>query len=140
MKIAGSSELPLVFRMEARARKVLVRVVKDLPYRLIIGAVFLRENASVISFAAGGGYKPSPESPWVPFISSTGGLSWRKIGGEVVGWRAESRRGNAKVQVAAMKNGATWEHFCAVKPSEEQEKPAEIIEPATQPIGGLVAW
>ena len=100
MKIAGSCELPLVFRPEDRVRKVLVRVVQDLPYGLIIGAAFLRKNGSVISFAAGGGFKPAPESPWVPFISST--PASRKEGGVVAGWRAASRPGNAEVKVVAI--------------------------------------
>ena len=62
MKIAGSCELPLVFRPEHIVRKVLVRVVQDLSYALIIGAAFLRRNRSVTSFAAGRGFKLAPES------------------------------------------------------------------------------
>ena len=58
----------------------------------------------------------------------------------MAGWRAASRPGNAEVKVVAIKNGATWEQFCAVKPSGEQEEPEEIIEPATLPSGGSVAW
>ena len=68
MKNPGSCEPPLVFSPEDRVRKVLVRMVKDLPYGLIIGAAFLRKHGSITSFAAGGGL---PESPWVPFMSST---------------------------------------------------------------------
>ena len=59
MKIAGSCKLPLVFTPENRVREVLVRVVEDLPYGLIIGAAFVRKKGSVISFAAGGGFKPA---------------------------------------------------------------------------------
>ena len=72
MRISGSCELPLVFSPEDRVHKVLVRVVEDLPYDLIIGEAFLRKRGSIISIAAGGGFKPAPEPPWVPFISSTG--------------------------------------------------------------------
>ena len=56
-------------------RKILVRVVEDLPHGLIIEAAFPRKHGSIISFAAGGGFKPAPESLWVPFISSTGASS-----------------------------------------------------------------
>ena len=69
MKISGSCELSLVFSPEDRVRKLLVRVVEDLPYGLIIGAAFLRTHGNIISFAAGGGFNPAPELPWVPFIS-----------------------------------------------------------------------
>ena len=55
-------------------------------------------------------------------------------------WRATSKPGNADVKAAATRNGATWEHFGAVKPSGEQEEPDEINEPATEPIGGSGAW
>ena len=139
MKIAGSCELPLVFRPEDRVRKVLVRVVQDLPYGPIIGVAFLRKNGSLFSSTAGGGLNPAPESSWVPFISSMGVPSSRKEDGEVVGWRVVSRPVNTEIKVAAITNGATWEHFCAVKPSGEQEEPDEMIEPATQPIGSSVA-
>ena len=63
MIFLGSCELSLVFSSEDRLRKILVRVVEDLPYGLIIGAAFLRKNGNIISFKAGGGFKPAPESP-----------------------------------------------------------------------------
>ena len=115
-------------------------MIQDLPHGLIMGAAFWRKNGSIISMAAGRGVKPAPESPWVPFISSTGVPSSKKEGGEVVGWRAASRQGNTEVKVATITIVATWDHVCTVKPSGEQEEPDQILEPATQPIGGSVAW
>lgn len=51
---------------------MLVRLEEDLPYGLVIRAIFLRKHESVTSFTAGGGFKPAQESPWEPFIASTG--------------------------------------------------------------------
>lgn len=66
----------------------MVRVADGFLYGLIIGAAFLRKHGGVIRFAAGGGLKPAPESPWVPFImSSVVGLS-RTVGRKAAGWRA----------------------------------------------------
>ena len=139
MRISGSCELPLVFSPEDRVRKVLVRVVEGLPYGLIIGAAFLRKNSSIISFAAGGGFKPAPESPWVPFISSTSAFSSKTAERKAVSWQA-SVRPNEEVGPATIGGGATWEQFCAVKPPRGEEEPAEIAEMPTQPSEGSAAW
>ena len=69
MKVVGSCEIPLVFAPEDKARNVSVRVVEGLPYGFMFGASFLRKHGSVMNFAEGGGFKPAPESPWVPFMS-----------------------------------------------------------------------
>ena len=69
MKKSGSCDFPLVFSTKDPVRKVLVRVVEDLPYGLNIGAALLGKHGSNISFAFGGGFKPAPESPWVDFLS-----------------------------------------------------------------------
>lgn len=127
IKIAGSCELPLVFHPEGRVRKVVVRVVQDLPYGLIIGTAFSRMNGSVIRFAAGGSFKPAPESPWVPFISSTGVFPSRREGSGAAGWRAARQSSNTEVKAAAITNGETWDNVCAVKPPGDQEEPDEII-------------
>ena len=42
MNIVGSCDIPLVFTPEDRVRRMTVRVVEGLPYRLILGAAFLR--------------------------------------------------------------------------------------------------
>ena len=69
MKNSGSCELPLVFSTKDPVRKVLARVVEGLPYGLIIGAALLGKHGSNISVAFGGGFKPTPDSPWVVFLS-----------------------------------------------------------------------
>ena len=141
MKIAGSCELPLVFRPEDRVRKVLVRVVQDLSYGLIIGvAFFLEEKRKRYQLRSRRGLQASARLTVGTLYLVNGVPSSGKEGGEAVGWRAASKPGNAEVEAAAITNVATGEHFCAVKPPGEQEEPDEIIEPATQPIGGSVAW
>ena len=122
LKISGSCELPLVFSPEDRVCKVLMRVVEDLPYGLIIGAAFLGMHDSIISFAADGGFKPAPESPWVPFISSTGASSSKAAEQNAVSWQASVQTSEAEVEAVAMVNRATWEEFCAVKPLRGEGK------------------
>lgn len=57
----GSCDIPLVFMPEDPVRRMTVRVVEGQPYRLILGAAFLRQHGSVLNFAGGGGFKPAPE-------------------------------------------------------------------------------
>ena len=66
LNVVGSCDIPLVFIPEDRVRRMTVRVVTGLPYGLILGAAFLGQHGSVLNFAEGGGFKPAPESPWVP--------------------------------------------------------------------------
>ena len=63
---------PVKFMPEDRVRRVTVRVVKGLPDGLILGAAFLQQHESVLNYAVGGGFKPAPESPWVPLRSIAG--------------------------------------------------------------------
>ena len=140
MKISGSCELPLVFSPEDRVRKVLVRVGEDLPYGLIIGAAFLRKHESIISFAAGGGLKPAPESTLVPFISSTGASSSEAAEQKAVSRQASVQTSEAEVEAVAMVNRATWEQFFAVKPPHGEGEPGETVEPPKQPSEGSAAW
>ena len=72
MNIVGSCEISLVFMPEDRVRRMTVRVVKGLPYGLISSAAFLRQHGSVFNFPEGEGFRPTPESPWVPLRSIAG--------------------------------------------------------------------
>ena len=72
MNIIGSCDIPLVLMPEDRIRRMTVRMVEGLPYGLILGAAFLRQNASVINFTERGGFKPAPRSSWVPPRSTKG--------------------------------------------------------------------
>ena len=70
MEVIGSVRLPLLFPPDDKVRIITFRVVRKLPYGCIVGASFLRQNASVLSFGNEGGFKPEPASPWVPFVSN----------------------------------------------------------------------
>ena len=129
VRILWWCELPLV----------LSRVVEDIPYGLIIRAAFLRKHGSIISFAAGGGFKPTPGSPWVPFISSTGASNSKPAEKKAVSWQASVQTSEADVEAMAMVNRATWAQFCAVKLPHGEGDPEEMAEPPTQPSEGSVA-
>ena len=98
MRVTGSTTIPIVFVPEDCVRPVRVRVVHSLPYGFILGASFLRANHSVLDFEPGRGFKPAPNSPWVPFL--------------------EGDRGKRKVT-----GGAT--RLCTFNPQEETEDSAE---------------
>ena len=53
MNIIGSCDIPLVLMPEDRIRRMTVRMVEGLPYGLILGAAFLRQNGTVFNFADG---------------------------------------------------------------------------------------
>ena len=115
-----------------------VRVVEGLPYGLILGAAFLREHESVLNFAEGGGFKPAPESPWVPLRSMAGcpKLSERKA----TGWKATPRK-NQEIHAAILGKEATpWERFCAVAPPSAEKEPEGLTEPDTVPKKSEVVW
>ena len=67
MEIVVSTLLPVVLPPEAKARKISVRIVRDLPYAFILGAKFFRCHSSIISLRERKGFQPSPEVPWVSY-------------------------------------------------------------------------
>ena len=72
MRVLGSAIIPIVFVHEDCVRPVRVRVVSSLPYGFTLGASFPRANHSVLDFEPGRGFKPAPNSPWVPFPEGGG--------------------------------------------------------------------
>ena len=67
MDVLGSTSVPITFPPERRTRNIGARVVRGLPYSMILGATFFRNNRSILSFRKNEGFQPSPEAPWVPF-------------------------------------------------------------------------
>lgn len=63
-----STNLPLAPLPEPEVFTTVVRVVRNLPYALILGTSFLRLNHSVISFAWDNVFQPDPTSTWVLFV------------------------------------------------------------------------
>ena len=71
MEVIGSGVIPVVFPPIDRVFRISSRVVRDLPYAVVLGAAFMKEHHSTISFRDKEGFKPTPESTWVPFSSHT---------------------------------------------------------------------
>ena len=68
MRVLGSARLPIVFLPEDCVHNIAVRIVESLPYEFILGARFFYANKSVLNFGTDKGFKPTPASPWVPFL------------------------------------------------------------------------
>ena len=98
MEVIGSCLIPLIFTPVNRVFRVPFRVVRDLPYAVVLGAAFMKENKSVLSFNENEGFKPTPDSTWVPFSPHIAGAA--KSSKEV---------------------SAAWDDFCAGRPAEAQK-------------------
>ena len=68
MPVIGSCTIPLVFPPMDRVYEATASVVQDLPYSVVLGTAFVKENRSIISFDSIGGFKPSSDAMWVPFV------------------------------------------------------------------------
>ena len=62
MRILGSTTLPLKFPAETWVRKITFRVVDGLPYGLIVGADYLRNEEIILDFGPEKGFKRSPNA------------------------------------------------------------------------------
>ena len=102
MEVVGSCLLPLVFAPVDQIFPVKFRVVKRRLYAMVLGAAFMTDNRSIISFDGEEGFRPTPSSSWVPFDPKE------------VGEAAEGAL------------YAKWDHYCAVKPSTDEQEPEEL--------------
>ena len=68
MRVLGSARIPIVFLPEDCVHNIAVRIVEGLPYGFILGARFFYANKSILNFGTDKGFKPTPASPWVPFL------------------------------------------------------------------------
>ena len=68
MRVLGSARIPIVFLPEDCVHNITVRIVEGLPYGFILGARFFYANKSILNFGTDKGFKPTPASPWVPFL------------------------------------------------------------------------
>ena len=67
MEMVGSCLLPLVFAPVDKIFRVKFRLGKGLPYSMVLGAAFIKDNRSIIRFDGEEGFRPTPSSSWVPF-------------------------------------------------------------------------
>ena len=103
--VVGSCLLTLVFAPVDQIFRVKFSVVKGLPYAMMLGAAFMKDNRSIISFDSEEGFRPTPSSSWVLFAPK------------------EVR------EAAAGAMCAEWDHYCAVKPSTDEQAPEKLEEP-----------
>ena len=68
MRVLGSARIQIVFLPEDCIHNIAVRIVEGLPSRFIIGARLFYTNKSILNFGTDEGFKPTPASPWVPFL------------------------------------------------------------------------
>ena len=71
MRILGSTNLSLRFPFETRVRKIMSRVVDGLPYGLIVGVDYLRNEENILDFGPGKGFKHNQNASWIPFLDHT---------------------------------------------------------------------
>ena len=84
MRVLGSATIPVVFKPEDVVHPIPVRIVHALPYGFILGARFFRTNRSILDFEHLKGFKPTPGSPWIPFLDKSSSkprdhASWRRF-------------------------------------------------------------
>ena len=65
----------------------------------------MKDNRRIISFDGGEDFRSTPSSSWVPFAP------------------------NKVAEAAARAMCAEWDHYCAVKPSTDEQEPEELEEP-----------
>ena len=105
MEVVGSCLLRLVFAPVDQIFCVKFRVVKGLPYGMVLGAAFMTDHRSIISFDGEEGFRLTPSSSWVPFAP-------KEVG-----------------EAAAGAMYAEWDRYCAVKPSTDEQEPEELEKP-----------
>ena len=105
MELVGSCLLPLVFAPVNQIFRVKFRLVRGLPYAMVLGAAFMTDSRSIISFDAEEGFRSTPSSSWIPFAP-------REVG---------------EAEAGAM--CAESDQYRTVKPSTDEQKPEELEKP-----------
>ena len=93
MEVTVSHIIPMMFSPVDRVFRISFRIVRDLPYAVVLGAAFMKEYQSTISFLDEERFRPTPELTWVPFSSHT------------------TNSATSSKDVAA-----AWTAFCAIRP------------------------
>ena len=111
MRVLGSTRIPIVFLPEDCIHNIAGRIVKGLPYGLILGVRFFYINKSILNFGTNKGCKPTPASPWVPFLDQN---------------------------MTASNSPSSWDRFCAFSCMTHNEQMPDTIGP-TPPSRHAVA-
>ena len=62
MEVIGSCMIPIMFSPVDRVSHISSRIVRNLPYTVVLGAAFMKEHQSTISVREKEGVRPTPES------------------------------------------------------------------------------
>ena len=101
----GSARTPIVFLPEDCVLNIAVRIVEGLPYGFILGARFVYANKSILNFGIDKGFKPTPTSPWVPFLDQS---------------------------MTASNSPSSWDHFCAFSSMIHKDHMPNTLGPTPQ--------
>ena len=71
MEVIESCVIPMVVSLVDGVFRISFRIVSDLLYAVVLGAAFMKEHQSTISFHNREGFRPTPESTWMSFSSHT---------------------------------------------------------------------
>ena len=120
MRVLGSTRIPIVFLPEDCVHNIAVRKVEGLPYGFILGARLFHANKSILNFGTDKGFKPTPASPWVPFLDKN---------------------------MTASNSPSSWDHFCAFSSMIHKDHMPNTLGPTPQsqhatapPSPDRVAW
>ena len=105
MRVLGSARIPIVFLSEDCVHNVAVRIVEGLPYGFIRGARFFYANKSILNFGTDKGFKPTPASPWVPFLDKN---------------------------MTASNSPSSWDHLCAFSSMIHKDHMPNTLGPTPQ--------
>ena len=120
MRVSGSARIPIVSLPEDCVHKIAVSVVEGLPYGFTLGARFFYANRSILNFGTDKGFKPTPASPWMPFLDRN---------------------------LTASNSTSFWDHFCAFSSMIHKDHMPKTLGPTPQsqhaaapPSSDRVAW
>ena len=98
MEVVGSCVIPMVFSPVNRVFRISFRIVRGLPYAVVLGAAFMKGHHSTIRFREKEGFRPTPELIWVSFSSRT----------------TNSATSSKDITAA-------WTSFCAIRPPTDND-------------------
>ena len=93
------------FLPEDCVHNIAVRIVEGLPYGFSLGARFFYANKSILNFGTDKGFKPTPASPWVPFLDKN---------------------------MTASNSPSSWDHLCAFSSMIHKDHMPNTLGPTPQ--------
>ena len=104
MRVLGSARIPIVLPEDC-VHNIAVRIVEGLPYGFSLGARFFYADKSILNFGIDKGFKPTPASPWVPFLDKN---------------------------MTASNSPSSWDHLCAFSSMIHKDHVPNTLGPTLQ--------